>query len=300
VTGVTVLDGGLASELERRGASLEGGLWSARVLIDDPARISEVHEDYLRAGADIITTASYQASFPGLAKAGLSKMEATELLRLSVKLARDAKERLGSDARIAASIGPYGAFLADGSEYHGDYRVDRRTLEEFHRPKVGALLEIGGFDLLAFESVPSLEEAEEIVRVLQAEGAKNAWISFTAKDERSISHGESIEAAVEAAVSIPAVVAVGVNCTAPEILLALIDGARSKARGRPMLAYPNRGERFLGGAWVPRPGSFDLGAIAAASVAAGASIVGGCCRTGPEDIRAIRARFPRQASAPRP
>jgi homocysteine S-methyltransferase len=300
VIGVTVLDGGLASELERRGAKLDGGLWSARVLIEDPARIVEVHEDYLRAGADVITTASYQATYPGLARAGVERAEATALLARSVELARRAKERVGSDALIAASVGPYGAFLADGSEYHGNYGLAMSALMEFHRPKVAALLEIGGFDLLAFESIPSLEEAEAIVRVIEAEGAPRAWISFTAKDGARTSHGERIEDAVDVAVSARSVTAVGVNCTAPEFVPPLLSLAQPRVRGRQMVAYPNRGELFVERAWVPRSGPFDLGAIAEACVDAGASIVGGCCRTGPDDIRAIRARFQKSPTAPRP
>ena len=302
-----LLDGGLASELERAGHDLDDPLWSARVLLDDPAAIEAVHRAFLEAGADCITTATYQATFQGLAARGLAASEAERLLLGAVALAIRVRDRFraGRPHRhplVAASVGPYGAYLADGSEYRGDYGIGRAALADFHRRR-WKLLARSGADVLLCETIPTLVEARALA-ALAREGAAPAatppvWFSFTCRDEERLSDGTPIGEVAAWAEEDDAVAAVGVNCTAPRFLPALI-GALAAGTGKPILAYPN-----AGGDWdaaAKRWGRADAGADWATAcrdwVAAGAAAVGGCCRVGPEDIRRMRAALgSRKASA---
>ena len=222
--GCVVLDGGLATELERRGADLRDPLWSARVLVEDPELIVEVHRAYVAAGADVITGASYQASFEGLAARGLDRAAASRLLARSVELAREAVD----DRRVlvAASVGPYGAVLANGAEYTGDYGLGdastaRAALRDFHLQRA-EVLAAAGPDLLAIETIPSVVEAEALVEVLDALGDVPAWVSFSCRDGARLSDGTPLEDAVSIVASSPQVVAVGVNCTPPAFVPELI------------------------------------------------------------------------------
>jgi homocysteine S-methyltransferase len=280
--GALVLDGGLATELERRGADLRDPLWSARILLEDPDLIRAVHADYFAAGADVAISASYQASFEGFAERGLSRERAAGLMRRSVELAREAA---GDDRIVAASVGPYGAVLADGSEYVGRYGLSVQELIEFHAPRIEVLLEAGP-DLLAIETIPSILEAEALVTILEGLPGVSAWISFSCSDGVRISDGTSFADAAALAASSPRVVAVGVNCSPPVHISALLSSVRVDT---PLLAYPNVGSTWdaVAKSWIldgPRP---DFGAAAADWRAAGARIVGGCCGTTPDDIRAI-------------
>ncbi|MDP9327165.1 MAG: homocysteine S-methyltransferase [Actinomycetota bacterium] len=283
--GALTLDGGLASELERRGADLRDPLWSARILLEDPDLIRAVHADYFAAGADVAISASYQASFEGFAERGLSRERAAELMRRSVELARDAADAAGNRRIVAASVGPYGAVLADGSEYVGRYGLSVQELVDFHEPRIEALLESAP-DLLAIETIPSILEAEALVRILDTLPDVTAWISFSCYDGLHISDGTLFADAAALASSTQCVVAVGVNCSPPVHVPALLSSARVDT---PLLAYPNLGSTWDAAAknWIvegPRP---DLGAAAAAWREGGARIVGGCCGTTPDDIRAI-------------
>ena len=285
--GSLVLDGGLATELERRGADLRDRLWSARLLPEDPDMIRAVHADYFAAGADVAISASYQASFEGFAERGLSRGEAAALMRRSVELAREAADDAQGDRIVAASVGPYGAVLADGSEYSGRYGLSVQALIDFHEPRIEVLLEAGP-DLLAIETIPSIFEAEALVTILDRLPDTAAWISFSCSDGVHISDGTPFADAAALAASSGRVVAVGVNCSPPIHVPALLSSARVDT---PLLAYPNLGSTWDAAAksWVtegPRP---DLGAAAGDWRAAGAHIVGGCCGTTPEDIRAIAA-----------
>jgi homocysteine S-methyltransferase len=282
-----VLDGGLATELERRGADLHDRLWSARLLLEDPDMIRAVHADYFAAGADVAISASYQASFEGFADRGLSRERGADLIRRSVALARDAADGAGSERIVAASVGPYGAILADGSEYDGRYGRSVQQLIEFHEPRIEVLLEAGP-DVLAAETIPSILEAEALVTILERLPGTTAWISFSCSDGLHISDGTAFADAASLATSIPNVVAVGVNCSPPIHLPALLSSTKVEA---PLLAYPNLGSTWDAAAksWIlegPRP---DLGAMAGDWRAAGARIVGGCCGTTPDDIRSIAA-----------
>jgi homocysteine S-methyltransferase len=283
-----VLDGALATELEACGADLQDALWSARVLADDPAAIEAVHVAYLRAGAQVLVTASYQASVEGFTALGMSADAAEALLRRSVALAQQARERVGVAALVAASVGPYGAVLAGGQEYTGDYgSTSEREVEAFHERRLRVLLAAGP-DCVACETIPRLSEAATLARVLDRLDGPDAWISFSCRDGRVTSHGEPIEDAVAAAVSSPRVVAVGVNCTAPEHVAELLARART-ATDRPLVAYPNNGRAWdaLSRRWSDA-GAPTLPQSAIADwVQAGARLIGGCCGFGPEAVRTI-------------
>jgi homocysteine S-methyltransferase len=303
--GVLVIDGALASELERRGADLADELWSARLLLEAPELIRAVHADYFAAGADVAITASYQASFEGFARRGLSRTEATRLLQRSVSLACEARDAFWSDPAkrtgrlrplVAASVGPYGAFLADGSEYHGEYGLTREELMDWHRPRM-AVLAAAGADLLAFETIPCRVEAEALLALLREFPEMPAWLSFSCRDERHIAHGEDFAECVALAAAYEQIVAVGLNCTPPRYVEALLRHARS-ATQKPLLAYPNSGEAWDPRAkcWVTGSGTTEFTEPARRWYAAGARLIGGCCRTTPADIRAIATALRRNRS----
>jgi homocysteine S-methyltransferase len=296
--GVVLLDGGLATELETRGRTLDDALWSAAMLLDDPDLIRAVHADYLVAGADCITGASYQATLPGLRRRGLSESAAADCLRLSVDLARRARDTFWerkenrADRRrplVAASIGPYGAYLADGSEYRGDYGLDVDALRAFHEPRF-AILAACDADLLACESIPSCDEAEALRQLLRASAGTRAWFSFTCRDEAHLSDGTPIGSIAAALDGEDQVAAIGVNCTAPRFITQLI-GALRAATSKPIVVYPNSGESYEATEkrWTGTRSSVDFATAARGWVEAGARLVGGCCRTGPDHIRGMRA-----------
>ena len=295
-----MLDGGLATELEARGHDLSDALWSARLLRDDPAAIEAVHASYLGAGAEVLVTASYQASAAGFARLGVGEEEAARLLAGSVELARRARERAGGaadPALVAASVGPYGAMLAGGEEYTGDYGdLGEADLARFHARRLRALLRAGP-DCVACETIPRADEAAVLARLLDELDAPDAWISFSCRDGRTTSHREPIEEAVTAATTSPRVVAVGVNCTAPEHVEELLRRARA-VTDLPLVAYPNNGRTWDAAArcWT-EAGTAALPERAVhAWVAAGARLVGGCCGLGPDAVagvaRALAPTFP--------
>lgn len=279
-----VLDGGLATELEARGADLSDHLWSARLLADAPERIEAAHTAFFRAGARIATSASYQASFSGFAARGVGTREAAVLLRRSVSLARDAGRRvLDEPFWTAASVGPYGAALADGSEYRGRYGVTEAELIRFHRPRLEALAEAEP-DVFAVETVPDVDEAAAVLQALEGIGIP-AWLSYTISSTATRA-GQPLHEAFSIAAGHGDVVAVGVNCCSPEDAEAAVPVAR-RASGKPVVVYPNSGEGWdpRNRAWVG-PHRFSA-ARAARWYEEGARIIGGCCRVGPEAIAAL-------------
>lgn len=300
-----VLDGALATELERRGCDLRDPLWSAKVLLEAPELIRQVHADYFLAGADCATTASYQATVAGFARRGLGPDQAIALIQRSVRLASEARDAFWADPAnragrprpfIAASVGPYGAFLADGSEYRGDYELSEADLVAFHRPRLAALLAAGA-DLLACETIPRLAEAQALARLLTEFPAARAWISFSARDEARTSHGERLADCAAWLDACPQVVAVGVNCTAPRFIPALIDAIRG-ATGKPIVVYPNSGEVYDATRrdWRGSGAGATFADEAREWYARGARLIGGCCRTTPDHIRALAVwarRLPR-------
>lgn len=295
-----ILDGALATELERRGAVLNSKLWSAIVLKESPDLIRQVHYDYFAAGADIVVTATYQATFPGFEALGLSKNEAANLMQLGVQLACEARDAFWEDDKnkagrvrplVAASVGPYGAFLADGSEYTGDYGLSVQELMDFHRQRMEVLAESGA-DLLAFETIPCPEEAVALINLLNTMPAQAAWLSFSCRDDKRISQGEGIESAVALANDSPGIVAVGLNCTPPRFTESLLRRA-SGVTEKPLLAYPNSGEGWDAKlkCWIPASGYLPFTDYPVRWKEAGARLIGGCCRTTPEDIRQIRSKL---------
>ncbi len=295
--GHVLLDGGLATELEARGHTLRSALWSAEMLRTDPGAIRDVHRAFLEAGADCITTASYQASLPGFAALGYTKRESIAALRLSSQLAFDARDEVHASRKalhrplVAASVGPYGAYLADGSEYVGRYGVSKETLRDFHSERLEVLLATG-VDLLACETIPSALEAEVLLELLDAVPGSRAWFSFTMSSGTVISDGTPIADVVEMCGATDAVVAVGANCVGPEVALATAEHL-AKSSGKPIVAYPNSGERYdaesKGWKGEAPPGRWVDEAVRLHR--AGATIIGGCCRVGAEQIGELRARL---------
>ncbi len=292
--GFGVLDGGLATELERAGADLSGGLWSARLLAEQPDLIRRIHAAYYDAGADVAITASYQASYPGFAAIGLDKEATDRLLRRSVSLAAEARREVtarrprGRPLWIAASVGPYGAIRHDGSEYHGEYGLTTAELTEFHAERLAVLADAGA-DLLACETIPSRDEARALVAALRRVPAARAWVSFTSRDERHTAHGEPLVDCARELDAEPQVVAVGVNCVPPDRAGSLIRELR-KGTTKPIVVYPNSGETWDGQAqcWRGSATGIPLASLAEEWLGAGASWLGGCCRTRPADIGVIR------------
>jgi homocysteine S-methyltransferase len=280
---VVILDGGLSNALEDRGHDLSDALWSARLLKDDPAEIAAVHRAYYEAGAMVATTASYQASVVGFERAGVGRPEAERLIASSVRIAREVRDEF-ADRLVAASVGPYGAMLADGSEYRGNYGVSAEVLRDFHGPRIELLMNAGP-DLLAIETIPDTREAEVLVGLL-AELDFPAWFSYSIHGSRTRAGQPLTEA-----FTIPAidqVVAVGINCCSPADVLPAVRTAVATS-GKPAVAYPNRGESWdpVARTWVgdgTAPATF-----ADTWAAAGATYIGGCCRVGPDDIRTLTA-----------
>jgi len=284
-----VLDGGLGTELERRGADLSDPLWSARLLADDPELIVATHLAYFQAGAQVATTASYQATFEGFAARGIARDQADSLMLRSVELAIEARRRTElAGLLVAASIGPYGAMLADGSEYSGDYGLTVDELRDFHRPRLEVLASSDA-DLLAFETVPSVDEGRALVELLQEHPGVVAWLSFSCRDGAHTRRGERIEEAFDLARDAPGIVALGINCTEPVYVDELIRRAADRT-DLPVIAYPNGGERWdaTGRRWSGA-GSEDIPGKVGGWLSSGARIVGGCCRVGPETIGRIAA-----------
>jgi homocysteine S-methyltransferase len=289
-----VLDGGLATELASRGFDLSDALWSARLLADAPEAIEAVHRAYFEAGANIAITASYQASFEGFAAYGYSHHDTIRLLQRSVTLAQAARAHVASrtagprrDMWVAASVGPYGATLHDGSEYRGDYGLSENALVNFHRPRMEALLGAGP-DLLACETLPSLLEARAIVRVLREHPHARAWVTFTCRDGSTTSAGDAIAECAHLLHAEPQVVAMGVNCVDPVLVTSLL---RTMAvdTDKPLVIYPNSGERWNAELRCWEGTATRFTGYLHEWMEAGASWIGGCCRTTPNDIRAVRA-----------
>ncbi|MGW6025778.1 homocysteine S-methyltransferase [Streptomyces sp. NPDC055099] len=282
-----VLDGGLSNQLEAAGHDLSDALWSARLLADWPQAITAAHRAYYAAGADIATTASYQATFEGFAKHGVDAVSTAELMRLSVQLARDAGAETGREVWVAASAGPYGAMLADGSEYRGGYGLTVAELERFHRPRLEVLADAEP-DVIALETVPDTDEARALLRAVRGLGVP-AWLSYTVAGGRTRA-GQPLTEAFALAADAEEILAVGVNCCDPRDADAAVRLA-ARITGKPVVAYPNSGETWDAAARAWRgPARFTAGRVARLRDA-GARLIGGCCRVGPETIARVAAEL---------
>jgi homocysteine S-methyltransferase len=287
--GTVVLDGGLSTALEEQGADLSGSLWTARLLGEEPDRIGQAHRAYYLAGARVATTASYQSSVEGMVAAGYDERVARGLVRLSVTVARDVRDSLAEERPgllVAASVGPYGAYLADGSEYRGRYGVPAARLRDFHGPRL-ELLASAGPDLLAVETIPDVDEAEVLVDLLDDVDVP-AWFSYSVRGD-STAAGQPLTAAYALLAGHPTLVAAGVNCSEQSDVLGAVQTAKT-ATGLPAVAYPNRG-----GTWDAEAKQWAYGDpldldLVASWLAAGVRYVGGCCGTGPADIAALAER----------
>jgi len=291
-----VLDGGMASELEFLGADISGPLWSGHVLEESPEMITAVHRAYLEAGADVLLTASYQVSRQAYAAFGLDPARADQALLRSVELACAARDGFvlrekGREVLVAASLGPYGAALHNGSEYHGNYDCSYADLVRFHSERIAVLAESDA-DLLAFETLPSIEEARAIGDALKPWPGIAAWFSFNCPSLQAahlqVAHGESLRGCAERVAGYPQTIAIGINCTQPQWLSRLI-AELHEASDKPIVLYPNSGEDWDAEArcWTGSSDPIDFGRQASQWYAAGAQLVGGCCRTRPSHIRQI-------------
>ncbi|KAF2151330.1 homocysteine S-methyltransferase [Myriangium duriaei CBS 260.36] len=296
-----VLDGGLATALESRGHNLNHKLWSAKVLREDPEAIRHVHRDYYLAGADVAITVSYQASVRALQEyVGSDITQAKQLIHDSARLALQARDEvasgeLGRKMFVAGSVGPYGAYLANGAEYTGDYgSITMRELKDFHRERISTLLD-AGVDVLACETFPNALETRALCSLLQDEFPKaHAWLSFTLKDAQHLSDGTSIQEVAETVNSCDQIVAVGFNCIALELATGALSHLRQFST-KPLVVYPNSGEKWDGvkKEWYGKTGALkQLPHLASEWKQAGARLVGGCCRTGFEDITMIGQACP--------
>ena len=302
--GILVIDGSMSTALERLGADLNDSLWTARVLAEQPELIERVHLDYFRAGADCGITCSYQATIPGFLARGYTTAEAEELIRRSVRLFLKARDKWWAEEGkgegrcyplCLAGVGPYGAYLADGSEFRGRYGTDRQTLYDFHRRRMELLWKEGP-DLLLIETQPSLEEALIEAEIAESLGA-DYWISFSCRDGKHICEGTPIRecARVLCDGTHPRLRMIGVNCTDPAWIVSLIRELKASA-DLPVGVYPNSGQVYdpIAKTWSGAGGEADFGNYALRYMAAGADAVGGCCTTTAEHIRLVaqaRKRF---------
>jgi len=278
-----ILDGGMSTQLESMGHDISGNLWTARALLESSEAIVDAHRAFAEAGADVLITASYQVSRRGFIEAGLSAKQADEALVRSVELARKAS----STAKVAASVGPYGAILHDGSEYRGNYGLTREQLADFHRERI-EILASAKPDFLAIETIPDVLEVQALADALEGNEIP-AWITFSAKDGAHTCAGQPIEDAVRAAERIDGITRVGINCTDPVFVPELIDRIRATT-ALPVIVYPN-----AGGTWDSATGLWkgvtvdDIARNAAEWVEHGATWIGGCCGTDAAAIAAIRS-----------
>ena len=286
-----LIDGGLSNQLEKQGHDLNHKLWSAKLLESEPEAIIKAHLAYLEAGAQCITTASYQASIPGFMSIGYDMATAESLIKKSVHLAEKAIKRFhlkGSKPIIAASVGPYGAYLADGSEYHGNYGISEETLREFHEHRI-SLLDRSNADILACETIPSFKETIVLANILK-DMNKQTWVSFSCKDEFHINDGTPIEDCVDILSDHPNIFAIGVNCTSPKYISGLVKAIKPKIKDKRIIVYPNSGDVYNAETkvWSELSSSEQLLNQAKEWINLGVDIIGGCCRIGPEEIKSLK------------
>ena len=278
------IDGGMSTELEQQGCRLEGSLWTAQALLDDPALIEAAHKAYVDAGAGVVITASYQISRAGFVEAGLTATDADRALRASIEVAR--KAVTGTDTLVAASVGPYGAILHDGSEYKGNYGKSLEELRAFHAERLEVLISANP-DLLAIETIPDALEAQALVAALAQFPDAIAWMSFSIGPDGKLWAGQSLTEAAHIASSSPAIAAIGVNCVDPALVSAAIAEIRT-VTDLPVVIYANGG-----GTWNAETGIWEnaaaeaLVAYSAQWIQQGASLIGGCCGTHAGDIRQL-------------
>lgn len=304
-----LIDGALATYLEHLGADISGSLWSASILLSQPDLIQKTHLDYYRARANIAITASYQASIPGLVKhLGLSEGDAKDVVSKSVELAIEAREEyvqekleescersvnaesMREDLFVAGSVGPYGAFLSDGSEYRGDYSIAHDAMKDFHRGRIQALVG-AGVDVLACETIPSKSETEALLDLIRSEFKEmEAWFTFTLRDAEHIADGTSLSEIAALFDNAEQVVGLGFNCVPDDLALAALKNLKPLVKRGTLVVYPNSGEQWNAKAREWEGSRTEGEGLASKTVQweeAGAGMIGGCCRTTPEDIKTM-------------
>ena len=279
----TVIDGGLSTALELLGADISGPLWTARTVIDDPDLLERAHRSFVEAGADIIATASYQCGTKQFEAIGLSSKEARDALASTTTIARRAVE--GTSVAVAASVGPFGASLANGSEYNGRYGVEWQQVEDYHREKLAILVDSGA-DLIAIETIPLADEALLIAEILEELGAPPAWFSFGFADETQTYGLDAVDKAVLSVAGYADLVAIGMNCTHPRYVDSLLASMSELVSGIPLIVYPNHGREWdaVARCWIGDSMSISAVETVKRWVDLGARFIGGCCGIGPEDI----------------
>ncbi|WNW16822.1 homocysteine S-methyltransferase [Lactiplantibacillus plantarum] len=287
--GPVVSDGAMATELEKRGVATNSALWSATAMLDHPDAIQAVHQSYLDAGAKIMTTNTYQANVPAFEQAGIAAAQARQLIQQAVTIAHTARDASHvTDAVIAGSIGPYGAYLADGSEYTGAYQLTPSAYQDFHRERL-ALIMAAGVDVLALETMPRLDEVQALVQLITTTWPQQPyWVSFSIKDPQTLCDGTSLAVAAKWVAAQPNVVAVGVNCTTLENIAPALATLKA-AVAVPLIVYPNSGDQYdpVTKTWQETHLSHQFASFVPQWLAAGARIIGGCCRTTPKNIATV-------------
>ncbi len=279
---VRKLDGGLSTALELNGNKLSTSLWTGELIRTAPDEITKAHLDFINAGAEIIITSAYQLSYLGCGNRGWSELQTDEALHKSTQLAKDAVSKSGKDVKVAASVGPYGAALADGSEYRGNYGVGKTALKDFHAKRIELLI-ASNPDYLALETMPDTQEVEVLLDLL-SDCPIPYWVSYSCKEGNQTNAGQSFASAVDLAQS---AMAVGVNCTAPELISGLLGSASSSI---PYVVYPNSGRKWdaVKKEWI---GTIEVGfaySLVKEWIDLGAEIIGGCCGIGPKEIASLR------------
>lgn len=295
-----VLDGAMATELEKHGVDTANELWSATALIDHPEAVKAVHTSYFEAGADITITDTYQANVEGFKKAGYSEVQSEHLITEAVRLALEARDEfyatLPTSRRaaralyplVAGSVGPYGAYLADGSEYTGNYRLSTEAYRDFHQRRMRLMAE-AGVDVFAFETQPNFEETKALAGLLRDKFPHHfAWLSFSIKDPSHLCDGTPLAEAVAYFENNPQISAIGVNCTSMNLIEASIKTIAANTQ-KPIIVYPNNGDLYdpKTKTWTPNPNAMTFAELTPKWLAAGAKIIGGCCRTTPADIEQV-------------
>ena len=295
---VFILDGALGTQIQKNGHDVNDSLWSAKFLNEDTSVIKEVHKQYLEAGADCIITSSYQASIEGFLKKGFSKEKAIELIKLSINIAKEARDEFWETFEdkqtrvkplVAASIGPYGAYLADGSEYSGDYKISDEELKDFHKKRLEIIVETNP-DILACETIPLLKEAKIVCDLLKQYPHIASWITFSAKNENYTNAADDIKECMTYLNTQEHISAVGINCTAPQYIPMLIENIKSVC-SKPIVIYPNGGSRYNPITKLWERGELsaqDFAKLAYLWYTKGATVIGGCCETTPNEIECIR------------
>ncbi len=285
-----VLDGGLSFPLEEKKKLMNTNLWTAELLISKPELISEVHINYIDSGAQIITTSSYQASFKSLKKRGYTEIQSKNIILKSVEILEEIKNNYDNKIIIAASIGPYGSYLADGSEYVGNYNISKEYIFNFYKKKID-LLDSSNADILAFETIPSYKEAKVIAKILKGT-KKQSWISFSCKNEKEISDGTKLEKCCEYLNNHSKIFGVGVNCTSPKYISNLISILKRKLKNKKIIIYPNSGEIYDGKNknWIGN-NNRTFESYIDEWLNLGVDILGGCCRVGPKEIKKIKDKI---------